>query len=69
MDTKDLINDLIDNIIDGKNAEAQEVFDNAIASKVVDTLDARKIALAQTIYSREEEQVDGSEEEQSDASV
>ena len=68
METKDIIDSLIDDIIDGNNAEAQEKFDSAIASKVVDTLDARKRELAQTIYSRQE---DGStEEEQStDAAV
>ena len=68
METKDIIDSLIDDILDGNNSEAQEKFDSAIASKVVDTLDARKKELAQTIYSSEE---DGStEEEQStDAAV
>lgn len=67
METKDLIDSLIDDIIDGNNADAQEKFDSAIATRVVSALDARKQELAQTIYSREE---DGSEEEQeSDASV
>ena len=61
METKDIIDSLIDDIIDGNNAEAQEKFDSAIASKVVDTLDARKKELAQTIYSRQE---DGSTEEE-----
>ena len=68
METKDIINSLIDDILDGNNSEAQEKFDSAIASKVVDVLDARKRELAQTIYSSQE---DGStEEEQStDAAV
>lgn len=68
METKDIIDSLIDDILDGNNSEAQEKFDSAIASKVVDVLDARKRELAQTIYSSQE---DGStEEEQStDAAV
>ena len=49
METKDIIDSLIDDILDGNNSEAQEKFDSAIASKVVDTLDARKKELAQTI--------------------
>lgn len=68
METKDIIDSLIDDILDGNNSEAQEKFDSAIASKVVDVLDARKKEVAQTIYSSQE---DGStEEEQStDAAV
>lgn len=68
METKDIINSLIDDILDGNNSEAQEKFDYAIASKVVDVLDARKRELAQTIYSSQEDGT--SEEEQStDAAV
>lgn len=68
METKDIINSLIDDILDGNNSEAQEKFDSAIATKVVDVLDARKKELAQTIYSSQEDGT--SEEEQStDAAV
>lgn len=68
METKDIIDSLIDDVLDGNNSEAQEKFDSAIASKVVDVLDARKRELAQTIYSSQEDGT--SEEEQStDAAV
>ena len=68
METKDIIDSLIDDILDGNNSEAQEKFDSAIATKVVDVLDARKKELAQTIYSSQEDGT--SEEEQStDAAV
>lgn len=53
MDTKDIINQMIDDIIDGNNTDAKDSFEAAISNKLTDALDARKIELAQSIYSKE----------------
>ena len=53
MDTKDIINQMIDDIIDGNNTDARDRFDAAISIKLTDAIDARKIELAQSIYSKE----------------
>jgi hypothetical protein len=43
----ELIKSMLDNIIDDKQAEAQENFNDAVALKITDALDARKVDLAQ----------------------
>lgn len=53
MDTKEIINQMIDDIIDGNNTDAKDSFEAAISNKLTDALDARKIELAQSIYSKE----------------
>ena len=53
MDTKEIINQMIDDIIDGNNTDARDSFDAAISNKLTDALDVRKIELAQSIYSKE----------------
>lgn len=45
----DLIRQMLDNLIDGNQAEAQENFNDAMALKVTDALDARKIEVAQNM--------------------
>ena len=42
----ELVRNMLDNIIDDKQAEAQENFADAISAKVTDALDARKVDLA-----------------------
>lgn len=42
----DVIKNMLDNIIDDKQAEAQENFADAISAKITDALDARKIDIA-----------------------
>lgn len=44
---------MIDDIIDGNNTDAKDGFESAISNKLTDALDARKIELAQSIYSKE----------------
>jgi len=71
MDTKEFIDAMIMNILDGENVEAKEKFDQAIGLKVTDALDAKKVEVAQAIYSREVEDEDqdeyiGQEEEDED---
>ena len=63
MDTKDIINKMIDDIIDGNNTEARDSFDAAISNKLTDALDAKKIELAQSVYSKEEQDEPVSSEE------
>ena len=61
MDTKEFIDSMIMNILDGENVEAKEKFDQAIGLKVTDALDAKKVEVAQAIYSREVEDEDQNE--------
>jgi hypothetical protein len=63
VDTKDIINKMIDDIIDGNNTEARDSFDAAISNKLTDALDAKKIELAQSVYSKEEQDEPVSSEE------
>ena len=53
MDTREIINKMIDDIIDGNNTDAKDSFEAAISNKLTDALDAKKIELAQSIYSKE----------------
>ena len=46
---------MIDDIIDGNNTDAKGGFESALSNKLTDALDARKIELAQSIYSKEED--------------
>lgn len=43
----DLIKSMLDNIINDNQADAQENFNDAVALKVTDALDARKVDIAQ----------------------
>ena len=54
---------MIDDIIDGNNTEARDSFDAAISNKLTDALDAKKIELAQSVYSKEEQDEPVSSEE------
>jgi hypothetical protein len=53
VDTRDIINKMIDDIIDGNNTDAKDSFEAAISNKLTDALDAKKIEIAQSIYSKE----------------
>jgi hypothetical protein len=55
VDTREIINKMIDDIIDGNNTDAKDGFESAFSNKLTDALDARKIELAQSIYSKEVE--------------
>jgi protein tyrosine phosphatase (PTP) superfamily phosphohydrolase (DUF442 family) len=69
MDTKELIDQMITDILAGNNVEAREIFDQAIGLKVSDALDVKKVEVAQAIYSRDdEEEEDQPEEEDEDVS-
>ena len=63
MDTTEIINKMIDDIIDGNNTDAKDGFESALSTKLTDAIDARKIELAQSIYSKEEDNEPVSSEE------
>lgn len=54
MDTKDLVKQMVINVLDGQPAEAQERFQDIIAVKVTDALEAQKQAVASTVYAQPE---------------
>ena len=56
MDTTELIDQMITDILAGNNVEAKNIFDQAIGLKVSDALDVAKVEVAQAIYSSENEE-------------
>lgn len=55
MDTTDLVKQMMASVVDGQAAEAQERFQDIIAIKVTDAIEAHKQKVASSIYSQEEE--------------
>lgn len=61
------IGSLIDDIIDGNASAAKEKFDGAISVKVSDSLEKRKVELANSLYNSEnqsEEEVSSEEQKE-----
>jgi hypothetical protein len=56
MDTTEIINKMIDDIIDGNNTDAKNGFESALSTKLTDAIDARKIEIAQSLYNQEVEE-------------
>ena len=56
MDTTEIINKMIDDIIDGNNTDAKDGFESALSTKLTDAIDARKIDIAQSLYNQEVEE-------------
>lgn len=54
----ELANNIVDELISGNNAAAKEAFDSAIASKLTDALNARKVEVAQNFFKSSEETVE-----------
>ena len=63
MDTAEIINKMIDDIIDGNNTDAKDGFESALSSKLTDALDAKKIEIAQSLYNQEVEVEEEEEDE------
>lgn len=67
MDTQ-MIGSLIDDILDGNATAAKDKFDSAISVKVSDSLDQRKLEIANSLYNNkeqpEEEEEDQEQEEE-----
>jgi hypothetical protein len=56
VDTTEIINKMIDDIIDGNNTDAKSGFESALSTKLTDAIDARKIEIAQSLYNQEVEE-------------
>ena len=56
MDTRDLVRQMMLNIVSGETSEAQERFEDIVSVKVTDALDAQKQNVATSIYATSEEQ-------------
>ena len=56
MDTKEVVDQMIDDILAGNNLNAREKFDAAIADKLNDAIAAKKIEVAQSIYGSVDQQ-------------
>jgi hypothetical protein len=46
---------MVDNILMGNNADAMQSFDDAMAAKITDAIDAKKIEIASTLGQRDQE--------------
>jgi hypothetical protein len=55
MDTRDMIKQMMINVLDGQPAEAQERFEDIISVKVTDALDAQRQSVASNLYAQGEE--------------
>jgi len=64
-DQPNYIENFVDNVIDGNNSTAREDFDNAIAMKVTQTLDASKQQIAGSIFNQEIEDDSTQEDDES----
>ena len=54
MDTTEIINKMIDDIIDGNNTDAKDGFESALSNKLTDALDARKIELEPFLQNKQQ---------------
>jgi len=54
MDNIDTINNMINDIIAGKNSNAREDFESLISNKMAAALDQKKQEIAQSFYSADE---------------
>lgn len=55
-DTRDITRSFIDNILAGNAVDAEKAFGDIASVKISQAFDARKVDLAQNIYSSQEEQ-------------
>lgn len=54
MDTKEIIDRFVDDVLDGNNIAAKEAFQNAISIKVSDAIEQKKVEVAQSVYNDED---------------
>ena len=64
-DQPNYIENFVDNVIDGNNSTAKEDFDNAIALKVTQALDASKQQIAGIIFNQETQDDSTQEDDES----
>ena len=53
MDTKEIIDQFVDDVLDGNSIAAKEAFQNAISIKVSDAIEQKKVEVAQSVYNDE----------------
>jgi hypothetical protein len=63
MDTKEIIDQFVDDVLDGNNLAAKEAFQNAISIKVSDAIEQKKVEVAQSVYN-DEDTSDNTEQEE-----
>jgi len=63
MDTKELVDKFIDDVLAGQNTDARETFDAAISQKITDALEVKKLEVAQAVYSKSDEPEEEQEEQ------
>ena len=63
MDTKEIIDQFVDDVLDGNNLAAKEAFQNAISIKVSDAIEQKKVEVAQSVYN-DEATLDNTEQEE-----
>ena len=63
MDTKEIIDRFVDDVLDGNNLAAKEAFQNAISIKVSDAIEQKKVEVAQSVYN-DEDTSDNTEQEE-----
>jgi len=66
MEQSEIINQMITHIIDNKNTEANDAFQNLISAKLNDALEAKKIEVAQSIYNHQDVEEPSEDEEVED---
>jgi len=63
MDTKEIINQFVDDVLDGNNIAAKEAFQNAISIKVSDAIEQKKVEVAQSVYNNSASSEDSEQDE------
>jgi len=63
MDTKEIIDQFVDDVLDGNNIAAKEAFQNAISIKVSDAIEQKKVEVAQSVYNNSASSEDSEQDE------
>jgi hypothetical protein len=66
MDVQSNISSMIDSILSGDNLAAKDTFASIISSKLTDALDAKKLEVAQGVYSDTQEVEQDTEQDETD---
>jgi hypothetical protein len=63
METKEIINQFVDDVLDGNSLAAKEAFQNAISIKVSDAIEQKKVEVAQSVYNNDAASKDSEQDE------
>lgn len=61
---KEYVEKLVDQIIDNDNVSAKQTYDEIMATRITDALEAKKKEVAQSIYNDSQEELETEEETQ-----